>query len=260
LGSTGYLLSRVSVIMMVVFLVSCLVMPLQVVLADYAAFSSIADAYLDKSDPNTNKGSFVMLDLESGDPSYVMRILLRFDLSSIPAGSTINVAYLQLYYDTYGYNDPAGRTLTVYRATKDWVETECSWNVYKVLNPWTAPGGDFSSDGASSNTVPSSVRQLMTWDVTAIVRAWILGGQLNHGFLIRDPNDDATFLDSVVYFHSRENSEYPPVLKVDWSTSRPVGGIAMSANKFEILAPYLALAGLVAVVSTVVVVRKRSRD
>jgi hypothetical protein len=37
----------------------------------------------------------------------------------------------------------------------------------------------------------------------------------------------------------------------------PVGGVVMSTNKLEVLAPYLALAGLVAAVSTVVVVKKR---
>lgn len=38
---------------------------------------------------------------------------------------------------------------------------------------------------------------------------------------------------------------------------RPVGGLVMPANKLEVLAPYLALAGLVAAVSAVVVVRRR---
>jgi len=41
---------------------------------------------------------------------------------------------------------------------------------------------------------------------------------------------------------------------------RPVGGIVMPANKLEILTPYLALAGLVAAISTVVVIKRRSKD
>jgi WD40 repeat protein len=40
-------------------------------------------------------------------------------------------------------------------------------------------------------------------------------------------------------------------------TSRTVGGIVTPTNKFEILAPYIALAGLVIAVSTVIVVKKR---
>ena len=225
MNSTGHLPSRISITITTIFLISCLVLTPQAVYADFHAFTpSVADAYIDKLNPNSNFGSFVMLDLSSGDPNLVMRILLRFDLSSIPPGSTINVAYLQLFYHTYGNNDPAGRSLTAYQVTQDWVETESSWNAYKALNPWTTPGGDYSGDGAASSTVPSSVSQWVTWDVTTIVTAWIQGGQPNYGFPIRDPNDGSSFLHSLVYFNSRENSENQPVLKVDWSTSRPVGG------------------------------------
>ena len=53
----------------------------------------------------------------------------------------------------------------------------------------------------------------------------------------------------------------PEAGETDYQTipSRPVGGLVMPTNKLEILTPYLALAGLVAVLSTVAVVRKRSR-
>jgi hypothetical protein len=44
------------------------------------------------------------------------------------------------------------------------------------------------------------------------------------------------------------------------SAPRPVGGIMVPTNKLEILTPYLVLAALIAVVSAIVVVRKRSRD
>ena len=44
------------------------------------------------------------------------------------------------------------------------------------------------------------------------------------------------------------------------SLSRPVGGVVMSTNKLEILTPYLALVGLVAAVSAVVVVKRRNKD
>ncbi|MCX6659300.1 MAG: hypothetical protein NTX81_02815 [Candidatus Bathyarchaeota archaeon] len=39
-----------------------------------------------------------------------------------------------------------------------------------------------------------------------------------------------------------------------------VGGFVMQVNKFEILTPCLAIAGLITAVSAVVVVKRRSRD
>jgi len=44
------------------------------------------------------------------------------------------------------------------------------------------------------------------------------------------------------------------------SGPRPVGGITLPTNKLEILTPYIALAGLIATLSAVVVVKRRSRD
>lgn len=43
-------------------------------------------------------------------------------------------------------------------------------------------------------------------------------------------------------------------------TPRPVGGVVMPVNKLEILTPYLALAGLVAAISVVVAVKRRSKN
>jgi len=42
-----------------------------------------------------------------------------------------------------------------------------------------------------------------------------------------------------------------------YGTHTPVGGVVVPTNKLEILTPYLALAGLVAIASAVVAVRKR---
>jgi hypothetical protein len=44
---------------------------------------------------------------------------------------------------------------------------------------------------------------------------------------------------------------------VNQVTPAPVGGVSIPVNKLNIVTPYLALAGLVAVVSTIIVARKR---
>jgi hypothetical protein len=226
---------------------------------------SNADTYIAEAIPDTNYGADDYLMI-SPFLNARLRALVRFDLSSIPSGSTVNVAHLSLYYYQYWHNDPANRVLDAYRVTKDWAETQATWNIYKTGNSWATAGGDYTTEGGSSSTVPSGTGQWMVWDVTAIVKAWIEGGQPNYGFIIRDASEDGG--DFYAYLRSREYSDadYRPILEVDSSTptpaptAGPVGGVLMPANKLEILAPYLALAGLVGTVTTLLAVKKKHRD
>ncbi|MBS7622821.1 DNRLRE domain-containing protein [Candidatus Bathyarchaeota archaeon] len=225
---------------------------------------SNADTHIYEGDPNNNFGAsdgFVVGAVSGGR----FRGLVKFDLSSIPSGSTVNVAYLLLYYYYRGENNPAGRTYNAYRVTKDWVETQATWNVYSTGNSWTTPGGDYTTDGGSSSTVPANTEQWMIWDVTSIVKAWIEGGQPNYGFIIRDQSEGVVFSAD---FRSKEVSDpdLRPILKVDWSTPtptptpRPVGGVLVPVKKLELLTPYLALVGLVGVVTAIILVRRKRED
>jgi hypothetical protein len=114
----------------------------------------------------------------------------------------------------------------------------------------------------------------VTWDVTAIVKAWIESGQSNYGFLVRDPNDGVVSTDAAATFLSKESGipPYeawplkPPILIVDYTPSvpvvagGPVGGLMEPTNKLAIVAPYLALFGLVATVAIVVVKPWKKRE
>jgi hypothetical protein len=208
-------------------------------------------------DPNSNFGTYHLMLIFS-QAGHLERSLVKFDLSSIPPASTINVAYLMLYVNDYD-GAPASRTYVANRITKDWIETQATWNIYKTGSNWAALGGDYTSDGAAS-TPGAYPGTWVTWTVTDIVKAWIQGGQPNYGFLIKDAAEGTG--DTWIAFSTREatENEQRPVLKVDWTpppSLRPVGGLVMPTDKLEILTPYLALAGLVAVVSAVVVVKRR---
>jgi hypothetical protein len=215
-----------------------------------------------------------------GGAGLLIRVLVRFDLSSIPAGSTVNSASLQLCYYSYLGSDPVNRLYVVYRVTTNWVEgdgtgigtTGANWNKpdKSALPTWTTPGGDFTTSGASPPTpVPawiSIVGQYVTWDVTAIVKAWIESGQSNYGFLVRDPNDGVVSTDAAATFLSKEsgippNEDWPlkpPILTVDYTLSAPVGGIVVPVDKLGVFAPYLALFGVIAA-ATVVSVASRKK-
>ncbi|WP_455368620.1 DNRLRE domain-containing protein [[Eubacterium] cellulosolvens] len=216
-----------------------------------------ADNEIENWQPDTNFGTQVGMYVRSGSTSFVARSIVQFDLSSIPAGSKINSAYLQMYYFSAPLGNPAGRTYNVYRLSEDWTELGSTWNSRDTGIPWTTPGGVWTTEDSTSSIVPPSVGQWMSWDVTGIVQDWIENGQPNNGFIIRDPNDGVAGVDAAARFSTKENTANWPVLKIDYELPGPVGGVSTPVNKLEILTPYMALAGLIAAISTVYVIRKR---
>lgn len=80
----------------------------------------MADTWINNYDPNLNFNGETKLNVQGTED---IKTLVRFDLSSIPAGATITSATLSLY--NYSYNNAAnGGTLSVYRVNKPWVETQ----------------------------------------------------------------------------------------------------------------------------------------
>ncbi|MFC1507353.1 DNRLRE domain-containing protein [Thermoproteota archaeon] len=152
---------------------------------------------------------------------------------------------------------------TVHRVSKSWIEgdgtfgpgtTGATWiNTDKSgPTPWSTQGGDFVSQGASSEDLILS----MGWkefEVTEIVTAWITDGQPNYGFLIKLEDEASS---KSLTFQSNQVSENRPILQINW-VSVPVGGLSMPVNKLVILTPYLALAGLIAAISFVIIKKRK---
>jgi hypothetical protein len=137
--------------------------------------------------------------------------LLRFDLDSIPTNSAILSATLALYNTTrssYSGTRDFARRIELFRVLRDWDEGN------QIASPINAAGehgatGDhafayFTGEGVN---VPWAGRGMVagadylaeresyadvvnegwyTWDVTALVRAWVRGEAANAGLVLRD--------------------------------------------------------------------------
>jgi hypothetical protein len=148
---------------------------------------------------------------------YVRRAILRFDLSSIPAGSTINAVALQLYMSRTiagplpfalhrmnaswgeGASDPEGQE----GGGTDPVTGDSTW-FYRFwqTTQWATPGGDFIQTASASTVVDQN--GFYTWassGLVADVQTWLATASANHGWILIGPEDEH----SAKRFDSREN-------------------------------------------------------
>ena len=166
------------------------------------SFGAVADSYT-KSDAgkvNDNFGSETQIKVKSHGNNW--RSLVRFDVSSIPGGSTMTSATLILCATKV---PGATRTYEVHRATASWSESVITWN------------NQPSVAGVSNTAATPASPACMTWTVTSDVQAWV-DGTANNGWRVNDSvESSATKYETK--FRSREDAVVPterPKLEVKY--------------------------------------------
>ncbi|MXX59828.1 MAG: DNRLRE domain-containing protein [Rhodothermaceae bacterium] len=147
--------------------------------------------------------------------------LLKWDLSSIPANSTILSAEIILEI-TNGSTD----TYEVYELRRDWEEGESNWYQYSNGNMWQVEGANGSDDRGSdvlgSFDAEFPGRDTIRLDQAAMtaIKGWVDDPSTNHGFILLDYDDSSS---DGIDFDSREVSteENRPKLTVTYTP--PVG-------------------------------------
>jgi hypothetical protein len=132
----------------------------------------------------------------------IRRAVLKFDVSSIPAGSTVTAVTLRLYM---GQTISLPQTTTLHLVSSCWGEgtsiagvpggpggasaaNDATW-IHRFFpgTLWANPGGDFSALPSASLAVGSV--GFYTWGSTAgmvaDVQAWVNAPASNHGWLVR---------------------------------------------------------------------------
>ena len=128
------------------------------------------------------------------------RLIIRFDVSSIPSNATINSVTLAMFCT----NVPSGATATtqdLHRVTNTWVEGTglgagtggqivagaVTWASREHSSvPWTSAGGDFDTTSSAALNVGSTTGS-KSWagsGLVADVQAWVNGSQPNNGWIL----------------------------------------------------------------------------
>jgi len=139
-------------------------------------FYPFQDAYVNEDDPDVNFGSLTYLWVTQAPNK---RMYIQFDFSSIPPGSVITSATLQLYQ--YNYEGSGDRIYDIYLVNNSWNEDTITWN--SLL-------GTTSGDVLTSSTIVNTSEGWKSWDVTFDVNACVnnisLPDHPYHGWMIKD--------------------------------------------------------------------------
>lgn len=103
------------------------------------------DTYIDEANPAVNYGGNTQLILGLGAANVNQDILMKWDLSSIPQGSTIELATLSLWCEARNINIGDVNITRLLPANTAWTEAGCTWNTMDGANAWAGgPGCEVS--------------------------------------------------------------------------------------------------------------------
>jgi RHS repeat-associated protein len=174
------------------------------------------------------------------EPGEADRSGLRFNLSSIPAGSEVADATLGLY--SYNlWNTAPG--IEVRQATKTWTD-DVDWDDYDGSAAWSEPGGDYT--GYGTEVLTSERGGEVGWwlfsdgpgaedpenDLSTLVQKWVSGELANQGVIVKLRDDQTGCGEKCpnrgVLFHSSAAEEMSkrPYLEVVYTPPPPEATIA----------------------------------
>lgn len=197
----------------------------------------------------SNSGKSEILELyvlsESVSSRGKSRILIQFDLnglsSSISAGEipTSSVEYtLKLKNSNHYETIPYSYDVSVHMLTKSWDEGRgysmydeglkdagvSNWVMATSVVSWGSQGADFTSSIISGTQHFEDGDEDLSIDVSNIVYAWLTGGVINNGFLIKytDPYETGSSDLYVKKFYSRHahKPERVPKLEAKWAEQK----------------------------------------
>ncbi len=161
--------------------------------------------------------------------NFLRRALVHFDVSQIPAGSTVNDVELTMRMSRA---ISGAHTIALHRVSADWGEStsdapgqegqgaaaaagDATWiHAFSPSSNWQTPGGDFEPSPSATTSVAGSGNY--TWTSTAElvsdVQQWVDNASSNFGWIVIGAEDIAT---SAKRFDTRESTS-PPRLRIQY--------------------------------------------
>ena len=186
------------------------------------SLTSVADAGLSELSPNANNGSATTLKVDGDDPDPGggdLYAALRWNLSSIPAGTTVSSATVTLNISNHSNDTGTPQTYGAYELKRTWNEGQVNWNQAATGTPWATAGAKATTDRGSkiASVTPTSgtptAKAPYTFTIPAsVVQGWLSAPSSNNGILLADTTNFDGFV-----FDTKEGAT-PPKLTVNYTT------------------------------------------
>ncbi len=178
-----------------------------------ATLATSADTFI-KGLNGSNNGSDDELKVGRDNGGPHLYSLLRFDVSSVPAGTAITSATLRLYQ--FDSNRSGNFNARAYRIDQDWTESGADWSTADGATAWSGGGGGtYSAPPVATTSIEIGTDGWYEWDVTSLMQEWVDGISPNYGIQI---TYDSVNAGRNVSFASKEhsNAERRPQLVIEY--------------------------------------------
>jgi hypothetical protein len=140
------------------------------------------------------------------DGANKRRILIKFDLSSIPSTAQVTDARIVVTVSNY-FGAGASFNLSAHTVNSAWDEAVETWSTHS--------GGDFNPAGQGSTAV-SSTGSWVVFLTPSVVQQWASGALANNGLLIKQETENTVSDYIVIYMKEAANESDRPYLQVTY--------------------------------------------
>ncbi|WP_405595403.1 DNRLRE domain-containing protein [Streptomyces sp. NBC_01092] len=155
------------------------------------------------------------LTVGNNSPTYgKTRSVMKFPTADLPTTATVLESRLFMW-GAETTTDTNGAIYELHGLTRDFNETQATWNSAATGTAWTAAGGDFSATVSDTVASVSEVGRHW-WDATSLTQGWVKTPTSNKGAMVKLKDETSTGPQERTVFLASETSDQQlgPLLRV----------------------------------------------